>query len=399
MRRARVDWKRAKARMAQTPGMALAGLFIGLSGLISVTFGYSYGGIFFAGAALAIEGFADLAVPLFWHRLWWFGRAALIAFFVVCVGYKLEAAKRFAEERLGRHSAATATVAETYNAAKQKVEGLRKTIAQNVDARAAGLIHAEIAGLLREPKAEGCAEGGIWNGPVTKVICPQVDKLRAELARAKARDGAQLELAPALERLTKASEAGGNVQASMGPIAMLLALLGIRVGVADPWQMLASLFMIAIEGGAILVPMLVGAVGRVSRGVEVRAEQVAQPPVQALGTPAPAAGAGDMPLALPEGITDRTRRDILDLRGFLADQVDEARGERIQSASFYLVYSTWKAERSEPAMSLSQFGKLLSHPVGLEKRKIEGKQYYMNVRLRHPAQGRKGAGTGLKMPA
>jgi hypothetical protein len=50
-------------------------------------------------------------------------------------------------------------------------------------------------------------------------------------------------------------------------------------------------------------------------------------------------------------------------------------------------------------MSLSQFGKLLSHPVGLEKRKIEGKQYYMNVRLRHPAQGRKGAGTGLKMPA
>ena len=114
---------------------------------------------------------------------------------------------------------------------------------------------------------------------------------------------------------------------------------------------------------------------------------------------APATGATVVPLPLPADITDRTRKDILDLHNFLADQVDKARGERVQSASFYLVYCSWKQGKSEEAMSLQQFGKLLSKPVGLEKRKIEGKQYYMNVRLRHPAQGRRGVGAGLALAA
>ena len=187
----KVDWARVRARAADAPGMAIAGLFIGLSGLMSVTFGYNYGGLFFAGAALAIEGFADLAVPLMWHRLRFFGRTALIAIFVICIGYKLEAAKKFAAEHLGKYSAATATrLGQSYDAAKQTVEGLRKTIADNADARASDLINAEIEGLLRDPKTEGCPAGAVWNGPVTSKICPQVDKLRVELARAKARDRA-----------------------------------------------------------------------------------------------------------------------------------------------------------------------------------------------------------------
>jgi hypothetical protein len=46
----------------------------------------------------------------------------------------------------------------------------------------------------------------------------------------------------------------------------------------------------------------------------------------------------------------------------------------------------------EEPMTIVQFGKLLSKPIGLQKAKCEGPQYYLNIRLRHPAQGRKGVG-------
>src|SRR5262245_47005492 len=128
------------------------------------------------------------------------------------------------------------------------------------------------------------------------------------------------------------------------------------------WQTLASLFMIAIEGGAILVPMLVGAAARQVKTIVEPVEATLQSPGPMLGTPAPATGVTALPVALPSDITDRTRQDILDAYNFLGDQVDEAAGERIQAATFYLVYSSWKQGRNEQPMALQQFGKLMSKP-------------------------------------
>jgi hypothetical protein len=405
MRRARInrDWWRAK--LLEAPGLAIAGIFIAVSGLMSVTFGFRLGepsgnALIFAAVALAIEGFADLAVPLFWRRLGVVGRVVLIAFFGLCIAYKLEAAKRFAAENLGKRDAAAATTSEAYGLAKDNVERLRKTVAVNADARAVAVIEAEIGQLLLTPGTDGCPIGVAWNGPVTKKVCPDVAKLRTELARAETRDKAQADLTPAIAAWSKATPPASSTHESAGPVAFALAALGLQVG---GWsQLIASLIMAIVEGGAIIVPMLIGAASRAGARVVATGAVPTPQTAQVVQPTAPTTGATNPPASpapLPLGVTDRTRRDILELRAFLLDQVEPAHGDRVQSASLYLIYTTWKKDASrrgfkpgEEPMTIVQFGKLLSKPIGLTKQKIEGRQYYLNIRLRHPAQGRKGVG-------
>jgi hypothetical protein len=398
-------WGWFKAKLAEAPGLAIAGTFIGVSGFMSVTFGFRLGepsgnALIFAAVAMAIEGYADLAVPLFWHRLGIIGRAVLIAFFGLCLAYKLEAAKRFAAENLGMRDAAAATTSEVYGLAKENVDRLRKTLADNADARDATVIKTEIGQLLLTPGTDGCPIGAPWNGPATKKVCPEVAKLRTELARAEARDKAQVDLMPAIAAWTKAAPPATTAQESTGPVAWAFAALGIQVG---GWsQLIASLIMAIVEGGAIIVPMLIGAASRAGERQGARGAAPPARPAQVTQATASVSGASNLPALpapVPPGVTDRTRRDILELRAFLDAETEPANGERIQSASFYLHYTAWKNDTSrrgyrpgEEPMHITQFGKLLFKPIGLRKAKIEGRQYYLDRRLRHPAQGRKGVG-------
>jgi hypothetical protein len=223
---------------------------------------------------------------------------------------------------------------------------------------------------------------------VTKEICPKVDRLRGELARAKARDTAESELTPALAALRKASS-GGGAQESAGPVMALLAFTGIHVG---GWSsFIASLLMVIVEAGAIVVPMLMGAAfGERRRSVASGAGPDPDP-----GRTAPAidAAGGDAasPQALPLGLTDRARRDLADVAAFLNACCERAAGKRVQSASLYVVYSEWKKARSEEPITVAQFGVVLTKHAGLAKLKSEGKNWYLGLRLRHPAQGRSGA--------
>jgi hypothetical protein len=208
MRRGRLnrDWLRSS--IAQASMLLIAGIFVGISGLVSVTSWYSVGeasgnGLIFAAVAIGAEAFADLGIPLFWRRTRFLGRVLVIGFFALCLAYKLEAAKHFSAERLGARDAAVTKAAESYDLARDRVEDLRNTIATNADVRAATLIQSDIDELLLEPKAEGCPAGQAWNGPVTSKVCPKVAKLRTELARAKTRDQAQADLKGAIEEWRK----------------------------------------------------------------------------------------------------------------------------------------------------------------------------------------------------
>lgn len=406
-------WHWWRAQRAAVPGLALGGIFVGLSGWVSVTSWYETGeasgnGLILAVAAIAAEGITDLSVPMYWRRVGIVGRVLLLALFAVSLGYKLEAAKRFSAEKLGARDAVVAKAAENYDLARERVEGLRRTVATNADARSATLIQSEIDELLRDPKAEGCLPGQAWNGSVTQKVCPRVDKLRAELARAKERDQAQADLKGAIEDWRNATPVVAKaVTESVGPVALLLALIGISV---TSWSALMStLFMTLVEAGAIIVPMLNGAASRAGEKLPQTGAPAAPAPAQIAEPPAPTSGATNPPAPpapVPPGVTDRTRRDILELRAFLLDQVEPAQGERVQSSSLYLIYTTWKKDASrrgykpgEEPMTIVQFGKLLSKPIGLKKAKCEGRQYYLNIRLRHPAQGRKGVGQARSVAA
>lgn len=370
-----------KTRLTQAPGMAMAGIFVGVSAMMSVTCGYRFGepsgnALVFAAVALGVEAFADLAIPMFWRRVGLIGRALLITFFMVCLAYKLEAAKRFAAENFGMRDAALAKAAEGYEIALGRVEALRKILADNAAARAAPLIQAEIDGLLRTPKTEGCA--GEINGPVTREICPKVDALRGEIARARTRDQAQADLIPALAEWRAASPASGAAgHDGSGPLQMALALAGVTV--AGWSSLMATLFMALVEGGAIVVPMLIGfAAGREtvvteggSRTLPAASEKTTEddPP-------------GDRRSAAFEA-------EIADLNAFLGYCSDRAPGERVQASVFYGDYKAWKTARGETPVSVQRFGGVMTRELGLSKRKMgDGKNWYHGVRLKPPGERR-----------
>ncbi len=390
-RSAKLDREWWRARLAAAPAMAIAGIFIGVSGLMSVTFGYSLGtasgtGLLIAAFAVAVEGFADLSVPLFWRRLGLLGRAMLLVFFVMCLGYKLEAAKKFAAENLGKREAAAATAAQAFEIAQEKVQRLRRTLADNAIAREAALIQSEIDGLLRDPKADGCA--GRINGEVTARVCPKVDGLRAELARATARDQAQKDLPDALAEWGRAAPGAGAAEASVGPVAWALALVGVQVGSGA--MLLANLIMMICEAGAIVVPMLIGFAFGDGRKPVPKSE--ASAPAQGRKPDdAESAGSAAAPApSLPTGLTERVRRDIADVTSFLAAAAEHAAGERVQSTALYLEYSQWKAARGEKPMIMQNFGGVLTKHLAMAKLKSDGKNWYLGIRLRHPLQGRGG---------
>jgi hypothetical protein len=381
------------ARLQASPAIAIAAVFIVVSGLMSITFGYRLGepsgnALIFAAVALGIEGFADLSLPLFWRRLKLFGRMVLIAFFGLCLAYKLEAAKRFAAENLGKRDVAIATAEQDYVSALQKVEQLRKAISDNVDARSPGLVQTEIDALLRDPRAQGCV--GAINGIVTREICPKVDRLRGEIARAETRDKAQADLTPALTALRGATTKAGGLQESAGPVMAALTLAGLSVG---SWSsFIATLLMAIVEAGAIVVPMLIGAAFGDAR--ERRSPESSGPgpsPGQASASPGSSGGEPESPPGLPAGLTERGRRDFADVAAFLGACSDRAAGERLQSAQLYLVYCEWKQRRSEQPITVAQFGVVMTRHLGFGKLKSDGKHWYLSLRLRHPAQGRREA--------
>jgi hypothetical protein len=380
------------ARLQAAPAIAIAAVFIVVSGMMSITFGYRLGepsgnALIFAAVALGIEGFADLSMPLFWRRLGLIGRTLLLAFFGLCLAYKLEAAKRFALENLGKRDAAIATAEQDYDAAVQKVERLRKTISDNVDARAPNLIQTEIEALLRDPRAQGCT--GVINGSVTRDVCPKVDRLRGEIASAKSRDEAQADLTPALTTLRVVATKAGGSQEGSGPVIAALTLAGLTVG---SWSsFIATLLMAIVEAGAIVVPMLIGAAFGQSRRHSMAEGGPEPSPGRAAASIDVSGGSTTSPQSLPSGLTERGRRDFSDVASFLSACSDRADGERVQSAQLYIVYCEWKQRRSEQPVTVAQFGVVMTRHLGFGKLKSDGKHWYLGLRLRHPSQGRREA--------
>ena len=154
---------------------------------------------------------------------------------------------------------------------------------------------------------------------------------------------------------------------------------------------MSTLFMTVVEAGAIIVPMLNGLARGERRKPVVSGEAPSPAAGQVTANLIPATGDSSTHQPVPQGVTDRTRRDIADVTAFLGDRSERVTGERVQSTAFYFLYCEWKQERSETAITVAQFGVVLTKHLGLSKIKSDGKIWYLGVRLRHPAQGRQGA--------
>lgn len=124
-----------------------------------------------------------IALPLVIAILWRNGERifalAGAAFWIGAAAFSIFAAIGFAASSRGQTVAAAASRIENRNAWQAKivrVEGRLDVLGTN---RPVGVIQAEIDRLLRTPGADDCQ---VVNGPVTQQVCPQVDRLREELA-------------------------------------------------------------------------------------------------------------------------------------------------------------------------------------------------------------------------
>jgi hypothetical protein len=169
----------------------------------------------------------------------------------------------------------------------------------------------------------------------------------------------------------------------------LLAFAGVHVGAWSSF--IASLLMAIVEAGAIVVPMLIGAAFGDARGRPSSGERPDPDPGRSAPAVIAAAGENAPPQPLPLGLTERARRDLADVAAFLSACCERAAGERVQSANLYVVYGDWKKARGEEPMTVAQFGVVLTKHCGLAKLKSEGRNWYLDLRLKHPAQGRSGA--------
>jgi hypothetical protein len=88
----------------------------------------------------------------------------------------------FAASTRGHTVASNENLIESRKVWEAKIIRIEERLDRLGTPRPANVIEAEIDGLLRTPGAEGCQT---INGPVTREICPKVDRLHRELAASK----------------------------------------------------------------------------------------------------------------------------------------------------------------------------------------------------------------------
>lgn len=186
-----------------------------------------------------------IALPMVTIILWRKGERILAfasaGFWIGTIAFSICAAIGFAASSRGQTVALSENRIESRKAWEAKITRLEGRLDLLGARRAATVIQAEIDSLLRAPGADNCQA---INGPVTRDICPKVDRLRQELASSTEAARFEADLvadrqafsdlpvaapqsdpqAAALSRLTGSSE-----EAVRNVIAALIALL-VEIG-------------------------------------------------------------------------------------------------------------------------------------------------------------------------
>lgn len=370
--------------------VGVAGALIVVSASFSVRFAQSVGepsgnGWIFILMALAVEGYAAFAIPAFWRGLNLPGRAGLLAFLLLCLVYKVTAADHFAAENYGKREASQGEMAARFERAKREVGDLRAVLEENADARAAGVIEAEIKAAKQHARwasTDGCTNATV---PPSREFCDGFYRLEAELVMANKAAEAQQKLTKAIGRLENMDPVAVHSTGDRGIVLQLLEWAGIAVGGFTAF--ISKLCMLLVEGGSVAVPAMAGLARR--QRVEPEAASV---------VPSPQPGSPEPEIVSPKvsapgrSLTAKERAAIDELTEFLASRTERHAGETVQSSRLYAAYVAWKEGQKGKALPIQMVGTVLTHQLGLTKSKIDGRHYYHNLRIVTAEAGRKASG-------
>jgi hypothetical protein len=289
---------------------------------------------------------------------------------VFCAGvicYSLTAAIGFAVSSRSGVTTTTNLAIDTRNAWKARIERTARQLDQFGMPRPAGVIQAELGALLRAPGADGCV---VINGPVTKEVCPKVDKLRSELAASKRAVELDASLVADRKRLEAVPVAASVADPQSATLSRLTAL-----GEAHIRDIIAILIAVLVETGS--------ALGLTFMVLAIRPASPPQQPAvrnaeESQSIPAAPEPAQPAPLvAIPATPADMITR-------WAYSRLDILNAGRVQAENAYQDFIAWCQAEGLNTCSRQMFGRCLTQVVkgmGGRKVKINGRAYYEGVTL------------------
>jgi hypothetical protein len=237
---------------------------MGFAGVFAYSIGIQHGWLL-AGLtvlmAVALEGIKPLAVAssLAAFRSWAFVRGLLLGLLaLVAILFSLTSALSLTSASRGDLSAKRAAVLESHDDRRQAIKAARAELAALAPSRTIEEAKADIAKLLAgAPKAGNCINATA--NAAARYVCPKVESLKGEQARAKRRS----ELQATIDKHTNSVAPAAAVKSAdpgASSLATYLAALGINVpaGLLSDWLVLVP--VVALELGAALALVLVQAV-------------------------------------------------------------------------------------------------------------------------------------------
>jgi len=175
-------------------------------------------------------------------------------------------------------------------------------------------IEAEINKYLQDPRTEGCKPGTLWNGPVTKQICPIVGDLRIKKVKAQRVEDLMAERQKIWSAITKIEESKGDVDPRTKYVEILRVLAmgtsderdqlndaDVVIAVSAIWESLAA-ELAAMAGPSLVIFLLGGFTPLPSPSIR---EPLSEPEIQD-------APASDVPVVLVNPVFRRWSHERLE---------------------------------------------------------------------------------------
>lgn len=378
-------WETAKERPADAIGLAVTSLFVVGSTITELQFAWDESGSMprlLVGGLMAVilagALYKALYFPLTWKRGRWFSALCGLPILAVCIAYSLTANNKTMERYFGKHEFATVVESAGYKVAKADVDELKDRLAPLAKARPTGKIQAELEGKLAAPGLGGCTgEMDDWR---KRTYCPDIAKLRAELADGAERDKLEARLAVARTKLDAYEGQTPKATSSLGPITPAFAALGLVV--TTPQEALAAAFIALTElgslfGGAVFVSGKGQAMARRGRadGELIGFQAGAQPLITS---------------SLDHG-DDRVNQ----VRAFFENACEQRHGAALKVTRAWDAFLEWcEVTKQLPRIEKQHFAMIASGSLKMPRKKmttVDGNGiYYLNLALKGPRASRIG---------
>jgi hypothetical protein len=311
---------------------------------------------------------SPLVVMILWRKGERIFAIAGAVFWIGAVAFSLSAAIGFAASTRSHTVASNENLIESRKAWEAKIIRIEERLDRLGTARPANVIEAEIDGLLRTPGTEGCKA---INGPVTRKICPEVDRLRRELAASKEAARLEADLVAdrrTLSRMPKATSVADPQSSTLS------AITGIDED--DVRSTIAVLIAFLVElGSALGFTLLILAAGRAKPEQQSMPSGTEKAPLPS-STPQPEANdSAKLQLAkTPDDLVTRWALDRLDIVNSGAIQANDA----------FQDFRKWCLAQNLEPLTSQMFGRRFTKAhagMGGKKVKRRGRAYYLGAAL------------------